>query len=56
MGSTAANSEDERRIILGHSPQNPQDVWEVFAKFVERKIPCKFTMASFHHFSNRDIL
>lgn len=43
MGSEAATGEDERRNILGHSPRDPEDVWEVFAKFVERKIPCKFS-------------
>ena len=31
--------EDDRRNMLGFSPKNDQDVYEVFAKYVEGKIP-----------------
>ena len=32
-------SEDDRRAMLGHSPTNPSDVYEVFARYVENKVP-----------------
>ena len=32
-------SEDDRRAMLGHSPTSPTDVYEVFARYVENKVP-----------------
>mmetsp|Transcript_16522 Transcript_16522/g.47426 ORF Transcript_16522/g.47426 Transcript_16522/m.47426 type:complete len:721 (+) Transcript_16522:150-2312(+) len=32
-------SEDDRRAMLGHSPTNTTDVYEVFARYVENKVP-----------------
>lgn len=32
-------SEDDRRAMLGHSPTSPGDVYEVFARYVENKVP-----------------
>ena len=32
-------SEDDRRAMLGHNPTIPSDVYEVFARYVENKVP-----------------
>ena len=37
--SFSLGSEEDRRAMLGHEPKHPQDVYEVFAKYVEGKIP-----------------
>lgn len=37
--SFTIGSEDDRRAMLGHAPQRAQDVYDVFAAYVEGKIP-----------------
>lgn len=37
--SFSLGSEDDRRAMLGHNPQEPADVFEIFALYVEGKIP-----------------
>jgi methylenetetrahydrofolate reductase (NADPH) len=37
--SFSLGSDDERRAMLGHNPTSEQDVYEVFAKYVEGKVP-----------------
>lgn len=37
--SFTLGSEEERLDMLGHCPKTPEDVYEVFAKYVEGKIP-----------------
>jgi methylenetetrahydrofolate reductase (NADPH) len=37
--SFSLGSEEDRRAMLGHEPKVPQEVYEVFARYVEGKIP-----------------
>lgn len=37
--SFSLGSEDDRRNMLGHNPKDPKDVYEVFARYVEGRIP-----------------
>ena len=37
--SFSLGSDDDQRAMLGHHPKTPADVYEVFAKYVEGKIP-----------------
>ncbi|CAB9517675.1 Methylenetetrahydrofolate reductase [Seminavis robusta] len=37
--SFSLGSDDERRAMLGHNPTSEQDVYDVFAKYVEGKLP-----------------
>jgi methylenetetrahydrofolate reductase (NADPH) len=37
--SFTLGNEDDRRGMLGHNPTKPQDVYDIFAKYVEGKIP-----------------
>jgi methylenetetrahydrofolate reductase (NADPH) len=37
--SFSLGSEDDQRAMLGHCPKTPQDIYDVFARYVEGRIP-----------------